>query len=342
MARRPTFLRPTFLRMWLLKAGTGISAVLALLWLPYLAIGAWNRLAGGWRSVFFCYAGSRQFIDSYAGFGVERFFLWRPVPIAVLHHNGAWGLVIASPMSEADFLNPDNAAAFARLQRRIRRIASLIGAREINLAGILPSVLRHGRILPIPNSRHTIVAAVAEATQQVAADTLPCGAPIIVIGGAGYIGGPLTERLLGAGHTVEVVDPSAGRAHLPEAYRGQPALVVDAARKGVLETYVDQMWPGLVVLNETFPRPSRTLTGRLAARGVSVWHLSGLVGRVIPPLPHGYENAVPCCAAHGLPDPLRVRLVQLTASNTPAARDVPCEIAGRAMPAKLPRPLSRG
>ena len=48
------------------KAAMLLSGVLATTYLPYLILGLWNRSFGGWKSVFYCYAGSSNYIDAYA------------------------------------------------------------------------------------------------------------------------------------------------------------------------------------------------------------------------------------------------------------------------------------
>ena len=139
--------------------------------------------------------------------------------------------------------------------------------------------------------------------------------PIILLGGAGHVGRPVGETLWTAGHDVHVVDPRHGRRELPVALRGSPCLLVDVSRRGVIGDYVPQMWPGLVVLNETFPRPASAHVDAMTAAGVDVYHLSGVAGAIFPPLPFGYENAVPCCAAHGVGDRPDVRIVRLAATD---------------------------
>ena len=92
------------MRGFAIKAAVLICGVLCTLWVPYLILGLWNRVFGGWYSVFYCYAGSKQFIDSYAPRFFVQFYRWFPVPIGILRQNGALGLVIASPVSEEEFL----------------------------------------------------------------------------------------------------------------------------------------------------------------------------------------------------------------------------------------------
>lgn len=269
---------------------------LSLTYLPFLAIGLWNRLFGGWTSVFFCYAGNAAYGRAYAPPIVSNLFRWRPSPIAVLSQGGARGLVVASNMTERDFLDPANAAAFERFQKRMVRIAKVMGVPQIHLAGILPSVLRHSDILQPYPSRDLTVNLVARAAQKMVADQFAGQKPpVIVLGSSGYIGAPLCDLL--ADFELHRVDPNKGMHRLPDL-NGKPALLIDAARAGALETYLPQMWPGLVVLNEAFPEPGRRVRRTLAETGVALWHLSGTAGSIWPNLPFAYAGAVPCCAVH--------------------------------------------
>ena len=236
------------------KILTVAMAIFCRTYVPFAALGVWNRVFGGWRSVFFCYAGSRNFITSYAPSFVVAMFRWVPSPIAILHHNGARGLVMAAPVSEEEFLDPANRVKFRRMQLRLRRIAWLVGAREVNLAGILPGVITQGDVLNVPDTRATVVAAVSAAVAQLTRDRFSGKAPsLIVLGGGGYVGRPLTQSLRNDGLDVTVVDPKGGVSALPAALKERPCLLIDISRAGVIQNYVPDMWPGLVVLNETFP-----------------------------------------------------------------------------------------
>ncbi|MEM9058979.1 MAG: hypothetical protein AAGD13_00830 [Pseudomonadota bacterium] len=296
----------------LLKAAVTALGLPCRTYLPYVLLGAWNRTVGGWFSVFYCYAGSRAFIGTYAPKLFVEAFRWFPVPIGVLRHEGKLGLVIASPVLESEFLDPANAAAFRRLQERVRRVARIVGAERISLTGILPSVIADDGILNLPDTRPIVQRAVCGAVRRVMRESFPGGpVPILLLGGAGHIGVPIAGALREHGFAVHVIDPRAGQSRFPDNLRGRPCLVLDCSRPGVLESYLDQMWPGMVHLNEVFPRTPRRVIEPLTAQGIPCWHLSGLAGSIFPPLPHGYEGAVPCCAAHGASDEPEVVLVRL-------------------------------
>lgn len=92
--------------------------------------------------------------------------------------------------------------------------------------------------------------------------------------------------------------------------RAAPALLVNLTRPGVLERYVDSMWPGLVVLNEVYPPPPAQAVEGMRRRGVAVHHLSGVAGWALPAFGGAYAGAIPCCAAH-ITEGLEVRIARL-------------------------------
>lgn len=304
--------RPGWLARIGLKACVVIVALFSITYVPYLLLGLWNRVFGGWTSVFYCYAGSTQFIDTYAPGFLIRTLRWFPIPIGILHNDGSRGIVIASPVTEEHFLDPENAAEFKTLQRRIRFIARLVGVSRISLSGILPSVVRDHGILSIPDGRKTVQRAVSAAVQRIVAEQFAGqNPPVIILGGAGHIGVPITAALQAKGMQAHVIDPKSGETRLPNSLKDRPCILLDCSRNGVIERYVEQMWPGMVLLNEVFPRTPRRVVDALTRKGIACWHLSGLAGSIFPPLPHGYENAIPCCAAHDVPEDPGVVLVQL-------------------------------
>ena len=78
---RPAWSRP---RRVIVKSVTLAMAVLSRTYLPFVILGLWNRTFGGWQSIFFCYAGSRNFIASYAAPTAATLFRWVPSPIGIL------------------------------------------------------------------------------------------------------------------------------------------------------------------------------------------------------------------------------------------------------------------
>jgi hypothetical protein len=293
-----------------LKVAIGVSALVSFTGFTYWAIGLWNKRRGTWTSVFFCYPGSRNFVTSYALPGADLLVRWRPIPIGVMQQNGEWGLVVAASVTEDDFLDPANAAQFKVLQQRLAQMAERMHVDTINVAGILPGVLKQTGGLAVNDTRATVVRAVVSAVALMRAEHLsPDVNDVIVLGGAGRIGSDVVTALRDQGWVCHVIDVAHGATDFPDHLHGQPTLLLDIARKGAIADYIPNMWPEIVVLNEVFPRPSRKLVRLMEDRGVRVFHLAGVAGKITPPLPHGYEAAIPCCAARPVEGNYDVRII---------------------------------
>jgi len=288
--------------------GAIISRTGAAAWL----VGRLNRRMGFIRSVFFCYAFDEAAIRSYGPAARVRWIKWTPVPIGVLRQGRYRGLVLAAPISEADIARPENAKDFAGLIGRLKKIARLLDVDVVNLAGRLPGILfRDGERFfadPRPATVSVILRALDRLSDRYGILSPP---PTILLGGAGFIGEALERRLNERGQRCVVIDPKTGGGIIPPDLRGQPALLVDLSPRDTISGYLDQLWPGLIVLKETFPPPTVEIRAALAAKSIDVFHLSGVEGRIVPALPAPYDIAVPCCAVHDMEGSLEPRLVKL-------------------------------
>jgi hypothetical protein len=119
-------------------------------------------------------------------------------------------------------------------------------------------------------------------------------APIIVLGGRGFIGRKIVSIL--PKDIVHCVDIS-GKSEWPEFLRGKKALLVNVSLNSALSQYMHLLWPELVVINEVYPEPSPEMVGRLRSIGCHCYHVVGVKAKAFPLFPGGYEGGIPCCAA---------------------------------------------
>jgi hypothetical protein len=173
-----------------------------------------------------------------------------------------------------------------------------LGIKKVNYAGILPSFLIKNKMLDSNKHNEMPGFIVYTAYKQLSITKFERLVPVILLGGAGSVGRYVQPHLKRADVEYYVVDPATKKTSLPSHLRGEPAIVIDTARKGVLESYIDQFWQELVVLNETFPEPSKKIQKLFKNRGNALFHLSGVQGKCYPSLPYGYRDSVPCCAIH--------------------------------------------
>ncbi|HLH31672.1 MAG TPA: hypothetical protein VKY31_10755, partial [Terriglobia bacterium] len=133
--------------------------------------------------------------------------------------------------------------------------------------------------------------------------------PVLVLGCRGFVGSRVTARL--HGHRVYAIDRTDDAiAEFPMEVAGERAIVVNLTWADVLETYLDQLHDGMVILNEVYPPPLPLTVRAIKERNVRVYHLAGVEGSAFPAFPDAYAGGVPCCAARMSPD-LRVRVVRL-------------------------------
>ena len=100
---------------------------------------------------------------------------------------------------------------------------------------------------------------------------------------------PVDSNRLGPG----AANKEAWPAHLT----GKPALLINVSRSRTPAAYLDLLWNSIVVLNEAYPEPPRSVLDKFAARACRFYHLAGAAGKAYPDFPWPYTDAVPCCAA---------------------------------------------
>jgi hypothetical protein len=275
-------------------------SVLSQLHAFYWLIGKFNQRLGFINSVFVTYPANSDYLNYYCFDSMKETIKWKPTPLGIFRQGKKWGLVIGVPMTEADFTNANHKTSFGKTLKKLDRIKSHLGVNELNMAGILPSHLakRLGdSSLDINNQT------AAQVVYQSIIDlTLVSGKtyPIILLGGMGSVGTYLQKNFSQSGsQEIYIVDPRCDNTTLPIQLKGKPAILVDIARKGILEQYVDEFWSDLIILNETYPEPSTQFISQLKSRyAMKIFHIGGVKGAMYPQLPYGYKDCVPCCAMH--------------------------------------------
>ena len=179
----------------------------------------------------------------------------------------------------------------------------LAGAERKTFAGVLPGVLFIGRHIRTMHETEVVIDSVIQAIDSVLElESYPKCTPIIILGGKGFIGRRVVKRL--KGREVFSVDKSSDKGRKvsrdwPTQLKGSPTLLVNISRKFVLEHYLPEIWPELVLLNEVYPEPSKTELEHFQSQGGGIYHLAGVVGKAFPAFPKAYSGSIPCSAAHG-------------------------------------------
>lgn len=309
-------LRRVFLSLVLLPL-----AVLAFRDFPYRLFGLINRRLRWFDTFFFVYPASSAYARTYAPAWFDKYARWVPCPIGVMNCGGARGVVFGSLMTEKDFLSRKNEKDFSKLMRRMERVAELAGLKSIRMAGILPSTAaRRGETFFEDTSgvaAQVVLKAFLTLREQQHQDNAATVA--ILLGGAGLVGAQVAEKMAKLGIPFRVLDPKSGPVDLNVFRMNAPMILVDIARKGVLEKYLPDLPDGIVVLNETYPEPGKAVQRNLAKRNAKLFHIRGVQGNVWPQLPGGYSDAIPCCGAPTDGREIEIRLSQLVPAPMPMA-----------------------
>ncbi|MEM9735988.1 MAG: hypothetical protein AAF908_05230, partial [Pseudomonadota bacterium] len=285
-------------------------ALLARSDFPYVIFGFFNRRFRWFDTFFFIYPANAAYARTYAPAWFEPYAKWTPCPVGIMRTRGTLGVVFGSLMTERDFLNPKNADDFNRLLRRMERVAKLAGLRSIRMAGILPSTAARRGETFFEDTSGVAAEVVLKAFLEVRARTRrdDPATVALLLGGAGLVGAQVAALMAARGIPFRVLDPKAGPVD-PAVFRlNAPTVLVDVARKGVLEKYLSDLPDGTVILNETYPEPGPRVRRQLAERGAGLYHIRGVEGSVWPALPGGYTDAIPCCGAPTDGRPVEIRL----------------------------------
>ncbi len=289
----------------------------ALLWL----IGRLNGRFGFLRRVFVAYPVTQDYADAYTYCWVQRRCRWSPWLVGLYRQNGRVGLMTIISSVEEDFFHPGdptyNRPHLEALLRRAEGLRQLLRAEQLSFAGILPGLFQARGLRTEGPELEVTVEAVIRAEAQLRAELgWPEETPLILLGGKGYVGRRLTERL--AQRETYVVDLLPGRrvnhATWPRHLQGAAAIVINLTKKAVLSDYLGLFWKGLALLNEVYPEPSAEEIAFLSGIGVPVYHIVGVKARAWPRFPRGYNGGIPCCAAWNAPD-MDVVIRRLTESG---------------------------
>lgn len=266
-------------------------------WLFWI-IGVINKRIGLIQSVFLVYPASDEYALAYVYSFRLPWVLWNPWPCGLMWQNGRLSVMFCISASNGQFSDPDNLEKVRGVCERMEHLRALLGAKGKTFAGILPGVLFYKRVIREAPEADLTASVVCQAIEQVKSkEGLDGSTPVIVLGGRGFIGRRVVKLLDGA--PVYCIDVSDGgsRKDWPCYLAGQRVIVVNITLNNALADYVDEMWPGTVVVNEVYPEPSQEILDRLERKGCACYHVVGVKAFALPYFPAAYRGAIPCCAA---------------------------------------------
>ena len=252
------------------------------------------------RTFFVVYPAGRRFVDHYGFKFLQPHLKKTPVICGVYFQGGTPGLIFGISGTESDFQQP---GFLAELKSNTDRIGRWLGISKIKYSGILPSAMHRKGVLDaleVKRKSQRVSQVVFRAEQQLREElSLGAETAVILLGGRGSVGSPLQRLLQADGRTVYSVDCDDP---MPENLRGSRVILIDVARKGALEERMEQLWEGIVILNETYPAPRRRTLQQLEQMDIPVFHLTGVKGIALPRFPGAYSGGIPCCGMNDSDD----------------------------------------
>lgn len=273
-----------------------------------------NRL----NTVILFYPANTRYMESVTFSWYARRVQWRPCFGGVFLHKDGGGLIFAMGSYEREFGESQNAPHLLRVHQRMLEISRLTGMKAVAYSGVLPSVFAKLGVdrepIEITRTAHWVV----EAIDRVMKTTgMSREAAIIILGSAGFLGSKVLAKLhRRPGANIFQIDPghadeSMRGGTVLDQLRGQPAIVVNISRREVIDAYVEQLWNGVVVLNEVYPECSDETLARFKSKGVRYFHLQGVKAWSVPTFPGAYAGAIPCCAASATESSMATPLEQV-------------------------------
>ena len=258
-------------------------------------IGYFNRRFRFMNTVFVAYPATEEFTKAYGFERTLHLSKWNPWITGLFVQNGKVGLMTCVTNLEHEFLSTGSSERLKNLVAETERIRQLVGASQKTFAGILPGVLYAKRMVTDTHETSVTVEAVARAVDNVLnISGYPQEAPIIILGGMGFVGKRLVRRLNGREiHSVDLHNNDS----FPVSLKGTKALIVNVSRKEALRDYMKYFWKELITLNEVYPPPHDTELTMISEIRCPLYHIVGVDAKAYPSFPSVYKGGIPCCAA---------------------------------------------
>lgn len=267
------------------------------------------------RAIFICYAPDKRYRKAYESFYPDPKSLWKPVPIGYFELYKQFGIVFALPATESE-LRKATFEELLGLHQWMEKVKKHCGAEQATIAGIGASIMNKRGIIRDQVERRVTATAICQAIEKVKRwENLSPKTNIIILGGDGYIGRAVREKLgppkNGSGFfSLDLRNKDLFPVLLPVLIR-RPTIIINISTRNAIKPYLRQIktpWSKLVILNEVFPEPSGEIIGMAKHIGSKVYHIVGGNGEAWPPFPWPYstvvenkKRGVPCCACF-MPD----------------------------------------
>jgi len=269
--------------------------------LSLFVLGVLNRvLFRPIQSIFICYPASPKYTKKYFFRFLIPFTKYCPVIVGFFIQSRRIGIICGISAIEEDF---ERQTYLNILHKYSFYYSNILGVKTVNYSGILPTVLRRTNLITPEDlrQRSKLVGDVLVKSERKISEqhNLKSVVPIILLGGKGSVGKATHNCFNSLNRNIIVVDKGD---KFPKELTGKEVVLIDVARKGVLETYIDEFWTGMIVINETYPEPKEEVIKKLRELQIPIYHIVGVKAQAYPSFPHAYHGGIPCCAMNPSPN----------------------------------------
>ncbi len=262
----------------------------------------------GWiKSVFLSYSANYAYAREY----VYKFRIgkWKMRLSGFLRQNKRITIMFSIFLvDENEFLKKDNKEKLEEAVRQIEKIRQLVRADGKTFAGILPGLLVKRKIIDKSPEADITASIIVEAVKLVKKETgVDDGVPIVILGGRGFIGKRVVDKLRSVCKSGVCVVDLDDRDKWPEGRK----IIINVARHDTIQLYYDVLQEGDIILNEAYPGPSSEIINKIKFLGCECFHITGVEASAFPRFTQVYSGGIPCCAVWNAAD-LKVIVKKLT------------------------------
>jgi len=262
----------------------------------FRALGVLNRRFQFMESVFVVYPATEKYALAYVYRRHLDKMRWTPFIGGIIFQDGKMQIMFVISSTEKEFSDKGQKENLRTMVGRVDKIRKFLAAPNKRFAGVLPGMLLSRGLIESSVEIDVTVEALMLALEDVKNQKGYGNVPVIVLGGKGFIGRKLIERLNQSGVKTYCVDIN-GDLNWPNHLRGEAAIVINVTRKAVLSRYLPYFWEELVLINEVYPEPGDQELSQLRKIGSDSFHVTGVKAKALPSFPRAYAGGIPCCGA---------------------------------------------
>jgi hypothetical protein len=243
------------------------------------------------ESIFLAYPANEKYALAYGSRKRVEKEKWSPWITGILIQKGRIGIMFSVSACEKDFLKQVNSENLKLLSEKIEEIRKMTKAKNKSFAGILQGLLYKKNLLSERETGMTASFIVNAIRQVETKEKLSAFSPVIIIGGDGFVGKQIRTALKTEKRNIFSVEIGDKIPNVPKA------IIINVASRKSLRQHIDKILPGMVVVNEVYPEPTKKVLEQLKAKSISCYHIMGAKAFCFPKFPGAYKGAIPCCAA---------------------------------------------